>query len=342
MGKVDMTRLGVLLGLLLTAMTAGVGAHHASSGLYDNNTIGEVEGEVSRIFWRNPHVRISITRIGENGEEETWEVEFGSVNTLERIGVSRDLVQVGDRVQVSGSLGRNGLKAMFADSITLPDGEELPLQAGVERRYGLTESAIRSARNVDAALRADIFRVWLPKERPRTGEGTTRFPLTETGRASKAEWDPAEDPALRCIPPGLPTAMDNPYPIEFRDQGDTIILLLEEWDGIRTIHMSNAGSGAPAQPRMGYSVGRWNGNILIIETTDIGWRYIDDLGTPQSEDAVIAERFTLSQDGTSLAWEARITDPVNFTDPVVMEGVWVWVPGHEIKPFNCTLPDQTR
>ena len=337
-----MIRLGVLLGVLLAIMATEVSAHHASAGIYDNTTIGEIEGEVSSIFWRNPHVRISIIRIGVNGEEETWEVEFGSVNTLERIGVNRGLVQVGDRVTVSGSLGRDGLKAMFAGSITLPDGEELLLQAGVERRYGLTESAIRSARNVDAKLRADIFRVWLPSERPNTGAGTTRFPLTEAGRASRAEWDPVEDPALRCIPPGLPTAMDNPYPIEFRDQGDTIILLLEEWDGIRTIHMNDTGSREQAQPRMGYSVGRWDGNTLIVETTDIGWRYIDDLGTPQSEDAVIAEHFTLSQDGTSLAWEARITDPVNFTEPVVMEGLWVWVPGHEIKPFNCTLPDQAR
>jgi hypothetical protein len=228
---------------------------------------------------------------------------------------------------------------MFAGSMTLPTGEEMALQAGVERRYGLTDAAIRSARNVDATLRADIFRVWLPKERPGTGAGTTRFPLTAAGRASRATWDPANDPALRCIPPGLPTAMDNPYPIAFRDQGDTITLLLEEWDGVRTIHMTDTGSRPQARHRMGYSVGRWDGRTLIVETTDIGWRYIDDLGTPQSDDAVIAERFTLSPDGTSLAWEARITDPVNFTAPVVMNGVWVWVPGHEIKPFNCTLPD---
>lgn len=338
-----MIRLGILLGVLLAAMATGVGAHHASSGIYDSKMIGEIEGEVSSIFWRNPHVRIGITRIGGSGAKETWEVEFGSVNTLERIGVSRDLVKVGDRVKVSGSMGRNGLKGMFAASITLPNGKDLSLQAGEVRRYGLTESAIRSARNLDAALRADIFRVWLPKERPRTGDGRTIFPLTAAGRASKAKWNPAQDPALRCIPPGLPTAMDNPYPIEFRDQGATILLLLEEWDGIRTIHMNNAGSREQTQPRMGYSVGRWDGkHTLVVETTDIGWHYVDDLGTPQSEDSVIVERFTLSPDGTSLAWEARITDPVNFTEPVVMKGLWVWVPGHEIKPFNCSLSGQTK
>jgi len=319
-----------------------VAAHHAAAGIYDSNTIGEIEGRISSIFWRNPHVRLDVTLINENNSEETWEVEFGSVNTVERLGISQNVIRVGDQVRVSGSIGRNGLQAMFARSITLSSGEEVPLQAGVERRYGLTADAIRDAQNADAELRADIFRVWLPSERPETGAGTTVFPLTEAGHATKAEWDPTNDPALRCIPPGLPTAMDNPYPIAFLDQGDTIILLLEEWDGIRTIHMNGTGSGEQTQPRMGYSTGRWDDNTLIVETADIGWRYIDDLGTPQSEDVFINERFTLSSDGTSLAWEARITDPVNFTEPVVMEGVWIWIPGHEIKPFNCALPEDAE
>jgi hypothetical protein len=327
-------RVGFLLGGWFGASWAG--AHHAATGLYDGSSIGEVEGEITSIFWRNPHVRLRIERDGEAGPEE-WAVEFGSVNTLERIGVSSDMVQVGDRVKVSGRLGRDGLKALFADSVTLSGGRELPLNASVRSRYGVTERAIRDALDTDPDLRADIFRVWLPNERPNTGAGTTRYPLTEAGRAAQAAWNPADDPALRCIPPGLPTAMDNPYPIQFRDQGDTIILLLEEWDGVRAIHMNGVRSPEQTDSRMGHSVGRWDANTLIVETTDIGWRYIDDLGTPQSEDAVIVERFALDADGTRLAWEARITDAVNFTEPVVMEGEWIWLPGHEIKPFNCTL-----
>lgn len=99
------------------------------------------------------------------------------------------------------------------------------------------------------------------------------------------------------------------------------------------------GEGGPVQPRMGRSVGRWEGRTLVVETTDMEWRYVDDLGTPQSEDAVIEERFAMSEDGVRLDWEARIADPVNYTEPVVMEGAWTWVPGHEIMPFNCELPE---
>ena len=330
-------RIGLLITLTLSAFS--VLAHHAATGRYERDVFGEIEGEITDIFWRNPHVRLIITRTGDDGQQEDWEVEFGSVNTLERLGVTRDAVAMGDRVSVNGRMGRNGLTAMFARSIVTADGEEVPLQADVEQRYGLTDQARRDARNADEAQRADIFRVWLPVERPNTGAGNTVYPLTEAGRMAQAGWDPENDPALRCIPPGLPTAMDNPYPIEFRDEGDTIVMLLEEWDGERTFYMS--GEGEPAQPRMGRSVGRWDGRTLVVETRDIDWRYVDDLGTPQSEDVVINERFTLSPDGTDLAWEARISDPVNFTEPVVMEGVWTWVPGHEIKPFNCALPEGT-
>ena len=332
----------ICLTLCALCATFSAAAHHAATGLYDRNTVGEVEGEITSIFWRNPHVRFGLSRQGENGQAEAWEVEFGSVNTVQRLGVSRDSINIGDRIKVSGIMGRNGLQAMFGSSITMTGGEEVILQAGVEQRYGLTEEAFREARNSDASLRADIFRIWIPVSRPNTGSGETVYPLTPAGRAAQASWDGALDPALQCIPPGVPTAMDNPYPIVFEDQGDTIIMRLEEWDGVRTIRMNPEDKRAPIQPRMGFSVGRQEGNTLFIETTDIGWRYVDDLGTPQSEDAVINEEFTLNEDGTRLAWEARISDPVNFTEPVVMEGEWVWVQGQEIIPFNCALPENTE
>ncbi|MYF70176.1 MAG: hypothetical protein F4181_09550 [Proteobacteria bacterium] len=154
-----------------------------------NGYIGVVEGEITEVFWRNPHVRMRLQRTADYGQEEEWEIEFGSVNTIERIGITRDLLAVGDR----------------------------------------------------------------------------------------------------------------------------------------TIHMNGAGS--PSQPRMGRSVGRWEDRTLIVETRDIAdWRYIDDVGAPQSEDALIDERFTLSEDGTDLSWSARITDPVNYSEPVIMEHAWTWLP----------------
>ena len=328
-------------GVFLTAALGGLGAsaHHAATGLYERDVFGEIQGEVTSIFWRNPHVRFTLAVAGGDGADEAWEVEFGSVNTLERIGVNREVVSLGDRISVYGRMGRQGRRAMFAGTMRLASGEEVALQADVARRYGLERAAPRDpSANLDP--RSALLKVWIPTERPRTGLGNMRYPLTAAGRDAIEAYDAADDPALRCIPPGIPTAMDNPYPIEFVAQGDDLVLLLEEWDGIRIIQMTDVDTGAwRDHPRMGHSVGRWEGNTLVVRTTDIGWRFVDDLGTPQSEASVIDERFTVSADGTRLNWEARITDPVYFTEPVVMEGLWTYVPGNELKPFNCALPD---
>jgi hypothetical protein len=324
----------VIIGSAFAVLTAN--AHHAAIGLYDRSSTGEIEGEVASIVWRNPHVRLEIVRTDNNGNKELWEVEFGGINTLERLGVSRDQIKIGDRIRVSGNLGRDGRKAIFSNTISIPGGGEVAIPK-MHARYGITEAALANARSVASELRENIFRVWLPYSRPDTGAGTTEYPLTDAGRATLAEWNPAEDPALQCIPPGLMTAMDNPFPVEFVDQGDVILMRLEEWDGVRTIFVNEENVGTPVQPRMGVSVGRLEGDTLFVKTTDIAWGYIDNLGTPQSNDAVVEEAFTLSDDGTRLAWEAKITDPVNFTEPVVMAGEWVWLPDKEVKPFNCAV-----
>jgi len=149
----------------------------------------------------------------------------------------------------------------------------------------------------------------------------------------------ADDPALRCEPPGMPSMLETPYPIEFVDEGDQIIMRFEEWDGSRTIHM-NPGRGPPVQePSLnGVSFGRFEGPTLAIFTTYISYPYYDDLGTPQSGAVTVLERYTPTADETRLDWQVTITDPATFTMPVVRRGFMAFEPGEVIKPYNCTLP----
>jgi hypothetical protein len=134
--------------------------------------------------------------------------------------------------------------------------------------------------------------------------------------------------------------MDNPYPVEFEDHGDTIVLRLEEWDGVRTIHMNPEPSAElPPPSPMGYSIGHWEGDTLVVETSRIDYPYFDDLGTPQSSSMHLTERFDLDADNARLSWTGEIVDPVNFSEPVVLEIEWRWIPGNVRKPFRCALPD---
>lgn len=168
------------------------------------------------------------------------------------------------------------------------------------------------------------------------------MPLTASARAETASWVEPEDQAWGCEPPGMIENMLNPYPIEFIDSGTEIALRLEQWEVVRTIHMDrSANVGDRPAARMGYSVGYWEGRTLVVQTTDIDNPYFDDLGTPQSEAVEITERFTLSEDGTRLDWVATVIDPEVFTEPVIPQNMhWIWVPGEEVKPFDCAVPTQ--
>ncbi|MBT5031414.1 MAG: hypothetical protein HOM55_03860 [Proteobacteria bacterium] len=336
---------GLFIGFVL--LSTGAQAHHSFGAFYDMNRLVELEGEIVSVFWRNPHVRFGLQVTNDEGSESIWEMEAGSVNTLQRYGVNPDVLRVGENLRVAGPASRHGLNSMFAVSIYPPDESEIILNPNIAARMrqggsarlpgelAIAEDAIANARTTARG----IFRVWRPVSRPNTGSGLLVWPLTLAGQAARDAWDPLiDDPALRCIPPGVPVAMDNPYPIEFTDNGDTIVMHLEEWDGVRTIHM-NPDAERPEldAPHMGYSVGRWQENTLLVTTSDVEYPFFDDVGTPQSPDAQISERFTLSADGTRLDWEATVTDPINFTEPVSLSGYWRWMPGEQIKPYECTL-----
>lgn len=328
--------------LILAAIAAAglerAQGHHAASGLYARDGSITVSGRIDSVFWRNPHVRFTLAVPRDDGSEQIWDIEAGSVNSLERMGVSESVLTPGSFVEVTGLPGRDDEPIAYARSIVSAEGDQVSLfftLSALDEHYELGRVAD------EGAAPTDIFRVWVPVSVPNTGSGQFDFPLTASARAARADWDPADDPALRCEPPGMPAAMDNPYPIELEDHGDTIVLRLEEWDGVRTIRMQDNGAAAMAEPSpMGYSVGRWEGDSLVVETTRISYPYFDDLGTPQSESIRITERFDLDSENGALHWTGEISDPATFTEPVVLEIEWRWIPGNERKPFRCALPDR--
>jgi len=331
-----MSRLICFFAALLTF--TGLAAHHATTVAYDTENLGTIQGEVVSVFWRNPHIVVTIERVSASGVRETWDAEAGSVNSLQRIGIGPDIVAVGDRVSLMGALSRQGLPAMAAYTMTIEDGTEIALWP--QRANDIGRGAPPAPFSSDAVAAGEreargIFRVW-----SRTG-GSLRgeLPLSEAALAARTSWDPlTDDPALRCEAPGMPMMMNNPYPIQFSDEGETITLRLEEWDGLRTIDMRPGATAQdkPASPT-GYAIGRWEGSTLEITTTRISELFFDDLGTPQSSDSELVERFTLSDDEARLAYVISITDANTFTAPVTLTGTWEWIPGEQLKEFNCAV-----
>ena len=334
---IRMVQIGLWVVLMFSSL--GVMSHHSTQVFYDFDNVVEIEGRVTWVLWKNPHVRFNLTRIDGNGREEVWKLEGGSLNTLQRASVGEDVIRVGDFVRAAGPLSSRGLNTIYVSNVLLPDGQEISLQQEQRLRWTSASSVPPIAENSEsevAPLQANgIFRVWTREY----GDPRPTLPFTATAIETRVQWDPlTEDPAIRCIPQGIPGAMDNPYPIEFTQQGEDIVLRLEEWDGVRTIHV---GTGESVEellyPHMGYSVGYWEGSTLVVETSNIDYPLFDPTGTPQSEAVEIVERFMISDDEQRLDYQATVTDPETFTEPAVLYQHWVWIPGEEIKPYECTL-----
>ena len=132
--------------------------------------------------------------------------------------------------------------------------------------------------------------------------------------------------------------MGNPYPMQFLEEGDDIILRLEEFDNVRTIYMDGVEPDAAEPPTpLGYSVGRWEGSTLIVNTTHIDYPFFNRVGVAQSENVETLERFTPSDDGHRLDYELTITDPETFTEPVTWATYYRWESSEQVKPYDCVV-----
>jgi hypothetical protein len=341
---------GVVIAITIFAPSAG-SAHH-SFAEFDRDTVVEHEGEIVDIFWRNPHVRMSIRTLEADGSEALWRMEAQDLNTLGRIGVSRDLLEVGQHVRFAGWPSTRQDHYMALTHLLLDGEHEVVMRMRMQARW--TEHAIgggditNDPKITEDADARGIFRVWsfLGSRRP---EFTDDPPLTPSARAAYEAFDPVtDDPVLRCEQPGMPEAMTfiGPHPIEFVDQGEHILLRIESDDVTRVIRMNDGRDRANEAPSpLGASTGQWEDeNTLVVTTTQVSWPYTKIAGlvaVPQSTASVFVERFAMSDSGERLTYSFSMTDPANFTRPVTASAytVWQWLPGAAIEPYECTLDD---
>jgi len=327
-----MTRIAALI-VLLTPWA--VNAHHSVAAFYETESSSEVSGTITSVQWVNPHISFTLESTNDANEVETWTIESGPVNNMERNGISRDQIEIGSEVTVVGQLARRGQVGMYASTVRQADGERVALR-------GRTAAPRDPSQSSAGSEPEGLFRVWTRGRAygDHVNDSATGFalPYTPAAQAARERYNPAtDDTALKCLQQGMPGIMDNPFPIEFVADGDDIELRLEEWSVARTIRMSDYGDpDVQVFTRQGYAIGRWEGDTLIVHTSKIDWPFFDDVGTPQSMDVDVVERFSLSPDGNRLDYEITVTDPATFTEPVSLDGYWDWISGEEVKSYECT------
>jgi hypothetical protein len=126
-----------------------------------------------------------------------------------------------------------------------------------------------------------------------------------------------------CLPPSIIYSMQGPFPLEIFQGRDLIVIKMEYYDVVRVIFMNETMHPADWPHSVaGHSIGRWEGDTLVIDTIMVtNPNEFFQGGPPLSEEAHYVERIRL--DGETLRAEVTIEDPVTLSAPWVARLAWV-------------------
>ena len=122
------------------------------------------------------------------------------------------------------------------------------------------------------------------------------------------------DPEIKCYLPGVPRATYMPYPFQILQSAKSIFIAYEFAGAVRDVYLKDPGP-APVDAWMGQSVGRWDGDTLVVDVTgfnDQSW--FDRSGNHHSDALHVVERYTRTAPDV-ISYEATIEDPKVFTRP---------------------------
>ena len=119
------TLLVLILGGTVLAATAPASAHHSFAAEYDRNQKVTIVGTVDKLEWTNPHARLYVDAVDENGKVVHWDLELGPPNNLMRLGWRRDSLVHGIPITVEAFRSRKEKYVASVRKVKLADGREV-------------------------------------------------------------------------------------------------------------------------------------------------------------------------------------------------------------------------
>ena len=160
-----------------------------------------------------------------------------------------------------------------------------------------------------------------------------------------------DNPDANCMPMGITQFHMQPQPRKIVQTPNLIVILYEANYGLRYIYMDGRSLPPQGEPQpfwYGYSVGRWEGDTLVVETNNLrgaesgpydGW--LDVRGSPYSEQARFVERFRRPIFG-KLEIDVTVDDPKSYTKAFTVRINQRFLPDEEPIEFVCNENQQFR
>jgi len=161
-------------------------------------------------------------------------------------------------------------------------------------------------------------------------------PWAKTLYQERIDTNGKDHPGVRCWPSGIPEKDNIPDGLKLVQTPDLIIVLHESRTIYRQIFLDGRSLPKSAQPTwMGYSIGRWDGDTLIVDTIgQNGKTWLDMRGLPGTEALHVVERFSRPTIG-HMDIGVTIDDPKAYTKPWDVKLSWSLLPDAELIESIC-------
>lgn len=197
----------------------------------------------------------------------------------------------------------------------------------------------------------DLQGIWDGSTRARPINGPNQpwtpqnFPvLNERGEAYRAVFDEAIAPKYDCIASTSPALQYDPYFMQVVQWPDRVVFRYEKDDQTRTAWLDGREPPPNEHTWQGFSVGRYEDNALIVETTQFLFDitgFDDYNGIPTSQLKKVTERYW--REGTELRVTVTVEDPLFLRQPASYTTRWLPAPeGYKLGPWECDAFDARR
>lgn len=357
-------RLACAAAVAALGVTSQSRAHHAISAKFDTRTRMELAGIVTYVDWRNPHVHVFVN-VTNGSEVLNWAVELESPIALRESGWRANTLTPGDAVSVAGFAALDGTRQIWGDSLIevatgkqvlnlaiprpavagaprptprWPDGTPQLGASGADSGYwGYPTKSVLVQEGANVAMNAAGLLDDLD-DAPRVAP----FQPWALGLyAHRQQRGLRDDPLfLNCKPPGGVRHFQSPYGVELvedRERERIFVLVGSGNRNYRIIYLDGRAQlgqvrGDDDNPLYyGRSVGRWDGDTLVVSTTGFNEDFwFTNGGLPHTDRLSITERFSRPSMDT-LRYHVTIDDPGAYTEP--------WSSGWELRRVeNKELP----
>ena len=201
-----------------------------------------------------------------------------------------------------------------------------------------------SAKNSGVSATPDLSGIWQThqdvvtfstKDPPMQPWAEAKFKKAKPGYGPRSTPD-SQDPIQQCLPPGVPRILLMPFPVQIVQTPTQVIMIFEYDHYVRQIYLDRHEHPKDLSPTwMGDSIGKWEGNTLVVDTTgfnDSAW--LDQVGHPHSDALHLIERIR-RLDHDTMQIDVIIDDPKAYTKPWTGQVVFKLRPGWHLIEYVC-------